>query len=335
MFRPLLALDLGSESSRIVAARVSASPISMPTRVAIDLETDSIIAFGEEARRMVGRVPPRRRVEFPIQAGAITQPDLAELLIRKLIRQAIGRRSLNRPDLVLSAPAHTTSVQRHALVAAVLAAGARRVTLVHEGIAAALGAGLPVRSPRGSLIVEIGAEKTLVALVALGGIVASATVQIGGAQVSEAIAQTLRRNHQLLIGREMADAIKLEIGCAVAMQDIRSTRARGQNPLRRLPAALEVKADQLLEPIQEVLRGVVRAIREVLEQTPPELSADVSTSGIHLSGGGSLLTGLADFLEREIRLPVQIAAEPSFSVLRGCQRCAMDPGLLEEVADPR
>jgi len=329
---PSLAIDLGSENARIAVADRPYSYDSLPSRITVDTSTDKIVAFGEQSRRMTGRVPSNYRVEAPIRAGVIVDPDLAEFLMRQLIRESIGRRNppLIGPEFVIAAPAIATSVQLHALVVAARAAGAGRVGLVHESIAAALGAGLPVARPQGSLIVEMGAEKTEIAVIALGGIVTSSTVRVGGAQVSDAIARHLLRAHQLRIGRPSADAIKIAIGCATRPQDPRFFLVRGRDLLRGIPSKVELKGDDFVQPIQEVLDVIVSEIRGVLERTPLELLTDVSRTGVVLSGGGSQLTGLAAYFERALHLPVLVAEEPAASVVRGCQRCARDRELLRE-----
>jgi len=328
--RSTVAFDLGSANSRIAVAG-SPSLIEIPSRIAVNLETDSIFAVGTEALRMVDRAPPSIKIESPIRAGVIANPAAVEALIRELLRQSIGNRRLLRPDFVISVPATDTSVHRHALLAVAHDAGARRVTLIEEAIAAALGAGLPILGPKGSLIIEVGAEKTEIAVVALGGIVVSATAAVGGSHFCDAISQYLRRERHLLIGHPSAEALKLEIGSAILTDDLCMAYARGHDPLRRLPSALEVKSDELVRPIGEVLDVIVAAIHVVLEKTPPELSADIEEDGVHLSGGGSLLTGIAAFMEEALGLRVQVVADPSAGVVRGCQRFAEDPRLRSEV----
>lgn len=333
---PTLALDLGSENSRIGLATLpyaleSMALTSMPSRITLDLSTGAVVAVGDRALQMLGRVPSDYRVEAPIQAGVITQPDLAELLIRRLIGDSIGNRRVMRPDLVIATPANATSVQLRALAVAAHAAGARRVHLIDESMAAALGADLPVMCPQGSLIVEIGAEKTAIAVISLGGIVASSTIRVGGAQISDAIANHLRKVHHLLIGRSTADAIKIAIGSAIEPLEPTRFSTRGRDVLRRIPATVELKANDLVEPIQDVLGRVVTEIRVVLERTPPELCADLSTAGIVLSGGASQLTGLSAFLERKLQLPARVVEEPAASVVRGCQRGARDRSFFRDL----
>lgn len=330
--RPTLALDLGSQNSRIALSSPGSPRIVVPSRIAVNLKSDSVVAVGLDALRMVDRVPQGVRIESPIRAGVIAHPNLAELLIRQLLRQTIGHRRLLRPDLVIAAPAGATSVQRHALVVVAYEAGARHVTLVQEGIAAALGADLPVLEPTGSLIVEIGAEKTEIAVASLGGIVVSATAPVGGAHMRDAIVSYLRQAHHLMIGLPSAEAIKLEIGSAMLSRIPTMTRVRGRDQVRGIPTLAEIKGDELVVPIQEVLHIIVEAIHSVLEKTPPELSADIADTGIHLSGGGSQLNGLPEFLEQTLRLPARIVDDPDTAVVRGCQRCASDPRLLQEVA---
>jgi rod shape-determining protein MreB len=305
--------------------------IVIPSRIAVNLETDAIFAAGCKALRMIDRAPRSIRVESPIHAGVIANPTAVEALIRELLHQSIGDRKLLRPDFVISVPATGTSVHRHALVAVAHEAGARSVTLIEEGIAAALGADLPVLDPRGSLIIEVGAEKTEIAVVALGGVVASETAAVGGAHFCDAISQYLRRERHLLIGHPSAEAIKLEIGSAILAGDLLVANAKGHDSLRGLPSMVEVKSEELVRPIAEVLEVIVAAIRVVLEKTPPELSADIEEDGAHLSGGGSLLTGLAAFMQEALGLRVQVVADPSECVVRGAQRFAEDPRLRSEV----
>lgn len=328
----VIALDLGSDHVRGAVSRPAFSCVTLPSRLAVRVDTDTVVALGEKAQRMAERHPAGFRIEAPIQSGVITEPDLVECLIRQMIRSSHGRPTWTRSDFVVAAPAHATSVQLHSLDVAARAAGARHVTLVHESIAAALGAGLPVMSAGGSLIVEMGAEKTEVAVLSLGGVVVSATALVGGRHISEAIANHLRRTHHLLIGRASADAIKLAIGSAVCPRDPTWVFARGRDLLRNVPAKIEIKSDALVEPIQDVLSQVVSAIHSVLERTPPELSSDLVSTGIHLSGGASQLSGLAAFLEERVRLPVVLVDEPTVSVIRGCYLCARDRQLLREVS---
>ena len=329
-FRPTAAFDLGSANSRI-AVSGSFSPIVIPSRIAVSLETDSILSVGRDALRMVERAPPSIRIESPIRAGVIASPGSVEALIRELLRQSIGQRRLVRPDFVMSLPASVASVHRHALVAVAHEAGARQVTLIDEGIAAALGADLPILEPTGRLIIEMGAEKTEIAVAALGGIVVSATAAVGGAHLSDAISHYVRRERHLMIGRPSADAIKLEIGSATLSRDLRVTSVRGHDPRLGLPSIVEVKSDELTRSICDVLDVIVAAIHVVLEKTPPELSADIATTGMHLSGGGSLLSGLEAFMESAVGLRAQVVDYPCTSVVRGCLQFAEDTRIQSEV----
>lgn len=331
---PRLALDLGTENTRLVAADPDEPILEMPSCVAIDVERDVIVAIGEEARCMLGRVPAGISVESPIQGGSIASPALAEMLIRQAISQVAGTRFPSRPRLVVAIPPEASSIQRHALIRAAEAGGAGRVSLIDQSLAAAIGAELPVLAPHASLIVDIGASTTRIAVVALGGVVRAATLNTGGEAFADAVMSQLRREHNLLIGKSSANSLVHSVGSAMPLAESRKATARGRDVARGLPSAVEIKSDELVGPIQNILELVVVAIHGVLEQTPPELSADIAGSGIHLVGGGSRLQGLVPFLERALGLPTLVVDEPELRVVRGCQRYSCDAGLREQL-DPR
>lgn len=330
--RAWIGVDLGSQTMRAQATGKHARLESLPSAVAIETRTDRVVAIGEAARQMIDRTPAALRVETPITQGVIARPAEAELLIRQLLLRAHPCLSIVRPHAVIGVPSEATSVQRHALRAAAQAAGAGRVTLIRECLAAAVGADLPILEPDAQLIVEMGAEKSEVTVVALGGIVVSAGVAVGGRDVSEAIALYVRRQHHLLIGRASADTLKHELASAIETSDPKTQRVRGRDYRIGRPASIEIKANELVPTVKEALQPLRAALREVLERTPPELASDLATSGLILSGGASQLKGIEAFLATTSGLSVSRIDDPSQAVVRGCRRIAASPALRRALA---
>ena len=326
-----IGLDLGSEVSKAAGVRSDCGVIRLPSVIAIHRETESIVAVGEQARRMIGRVPRALLTCQPISQGVIAHPLQADALLRRLIAGTQNYRALMGPHVVIAVPAYATSVQRRAIVMGARSAGAGRVSLVPESVAAAIGCDLPVTAARATLLIEMGAQKTEVAVLSLGAVVASDTIPVGGVQVSDAIALHLRRRHHLIIGRSTADTLKHAIGGAVDRSGIESTRVCGQETRLGSPAAIEIKSDELVKPIRESIYGISILLREVLERTPPELCADLADRGIVLSGGASRLHGLQAYFGALVGLPVMTVPNPELSVVLGCQRLARDPLLLAEL----
>jgi len=328
---PAIGLDLGSEIGRAFEGRPGAEIVWLPSALATDTRSGKIVAVGEPARRMIGRLPAALQVHTPIQQGVIAQPAEAEFLIRQLLRQARRRRSLLRPHVVIAVPTEATSVQRHALCAAAESAGAGRVSVVREALAAALGAGLPILEASASLIVEMGAEKSEIAVVSLGGIVCGRAVPVGGRAVSEAVALHLRREHHLIIGRATADSVKHEIASATETNVPASIAVSGRDVRRGRPAAVEIKTNDLVRGIADALQPLRAALRDVLECTPPELARDLSILGVHLSGGASRLRGLDAYLGATTGLEIRCVDAPEEAVVRGCRQLAESPELLREL----
>lgn len=328
---PAIGLDLGSEISRAVEVRPSAELVRLPTALATDTRSGTIVAVGEPARRMIGRLPAALQVHTPIQKGVIAQPVEAEFLIRQLLRQARRRRSLLRPHVVIAVPTEATSVQRHALRAAAESAGAGRVSIVREALAAALGAGLPILEAGACLILEMGAEKSEIAVISLGGIVSARAVPVGGSDVSEAVALHLRREHHLIIGRATADAVKHEIASATEMDISDSISVSGRDVRVGRPASIEIKTNDLVKAIAESLQPLRAALRDVLERTPPELARDLSILGLHVSGGASRLRGLEAYFGATSGLEIHRVDAPEEAVVRGCRQLAESPELLREL----
>jgi rod shape-determining protein MreB and related proteins len=316
--RPL-AVDLGTANT-VVFRRGDGVVVFEPSVVAIDESTGRVAAVGENARRMIGRTPGHIRATRPLRHGVITDFETTEAMLRHFIRQGVER-SVRKPDVMVCIPGGVTQVERTAVEEATLAAGARHAFLIEEPLAAAIGAGLPVGDAVGSLVVDIGGGTSEMAVTALGGLVVSRSVRVGGYDLDDAIVRLLQQQERLLIGQEQAEALKLEIGSALpGFADAGEAQVAGRDLttglLRRATVTAEAVQTALARPLGEITRGV----RDLLEQTPEELAADVGRNGLTLVGGGALLPGLDRLLEHETRLTVEVDPEPLTTVARGAGR---------------
>jgi rod shape-determining protein MreB len=312
-----LAVDLGTANT-VVFRRGEGVVLFEPSVVAIDERTGRVHAVGDEARRMLGRTPATITASRPLRHGVITDFETTQEMLRHFIRRVSGGRL--RADVIVCVPSGLTQVERSAVVEATLAAGARRAQLIEEPLAAALGAGLPVGEPTGSLIVDVGGGTSEMAVTALGGMVVSRSLQVGGYDLDEAIVRSVQQHQRLLVGQEQAETVKIEIGSArphgggaAAETTEIAGRDLGTGLLRRVV----LDADQVRESLARPLAQIVQAVKELLEQTPAELSADVATGGMTLVGGGSLLRAFDDLLGRETGLAVRRDVEPLTTVARG------------------
>lgn len=309
-----VAVDLGT-SNTLVWGRGQGLLLAEPSVVAIDLETDELVAAGLEARRMLGRASARIDVVEPLRDGVIDDFDATAMLLRHALRAAVRHR-LGILDVIVCAPLGVTAVERRAVEEAVRGAGVRGVYVMEEPLAAAIGSGLPVAEPTGSMVVDIGGGTTEIAVVSLGGIVSAESVRIGGRHLDEAIQAHLHRRHKLAIGMITAEELKIEIARA-APRPGQQAEVRGRSIVSGLPRAVVVTGEEIAGAIAEPLTRMVAAIRRSLERTPPELASDVMDAGLLLTGGGALLAGLGDRLRAELSIPIHLADEPLGSVAQG------------------
>ena len=309
-----VAVDLGT-SNTLVWGRGQGLLLAEPSVVAIDRDTDELIAAGLEARRMLGRASSRIGVIEPLRDGVIDDFEATALLLRHALRTAVRHR-LGVLDVIVCAPLGVTAVERRAVEEAVRGTGARGVYVMEEPLAAAIGSGLPVAEPTGSMVVDIGGGTSEIAVVSLGGIVSAESVRVGGRHLDEAIQAHLQRHHKLAIGLVTAEELKIEIARAVPEPD-QQAEVRGHSIVTGLPRAVVVSGEEIAGAISEPLTRIVSAIRRSLERTPPELAADVMDAGLLLTGGGALLAGLGDRLRAELGIPVHLADEPLGAVARG------------------
>ena len=313
-----IGIDLGTANT-LVYTKNKGLLIDEPTVVAINTKTKEIIAFGEEAKKMIGKTPPTIEIIKPLKDGVIADFDITTQLL-KLIMQKTSKKlgtSLRKPTVVVCTPSGATSVERRAIQDAVRQSGAKEVQLMDEPVAAAIGAGLPVSEPVASMIVDIGGGTTEVGIISFGGVVASNTVKSAGDKMDEAIIHYVRKEYNVLIGEPTAEEIKKTIGYALLPHTIEFMDIRGRDVVTGLPITINLSSNQIQGVLSESLETILEAIRATLEICPPELSGDIVDHGVILTGGGSLLKGLPEWLSSVIEVPVNLAPEPLQSVAIG------------------
>ncbi|HLF10289.1 MAG TPA: rod shape-determining protein [Gammaproteobacteria bacterium] len=316
-----LSIDLGTANT-LIYVRGRGIVLNEPSVVAIREEPGRggkvLEAVGQEAKNMLGRTPGHITAIRPLKDGVIADFNVTEKMLQYFIKKALGSRYFRpSPRVLICVPYGSTQVERRAIRESAEGAGARKVYLVEEPMAAAIGAGMPVHEARGSMVLDIGGGTSEVAVISLNGIVYAASVRIGGDRFDEAITNYVRRNYGILIGEATAERIKHEIGSAYPGQDVREISVKGRNLSEGVPRSFTLNSNEILEALQEPLQGIVGAVKVALEQTPPELGADVAERGIVLTGGGALLTDIDKLLTEETGLPVVIADDPLTCVARG------------------
>ena len=316
-----LSIDLGTANT-LIYSRGHGIVLDEPSVVAIREDSSRggrmVEAVGAEAKNMLGRTPGNITAIRPLKDGVIADFTVTEKMLQHFIRKAHGKRYFSpSPRVLICVPYGSTQVERRAIRESAEGAGARKVLLIPEPMAAAIGAGLPVHEARGSMVLDIGGGTSEVAVISLNGIVYAASVRIGGDRFDEAITNYVRRNYGILIGEATAERIKHEIGSAFPGNEVREASVKGRNLSEGVPRSFTLNSNEILEALQEPLQGIVGAVKEALEQTPPELGADVAERGIVLSGGGALLCDIDKLLMEETGLPVVIADDPLTCVARG------------------
>jgi rod shape-determining protein MreB and related proteins len=331
MFSKDLGIDLGTANT-LVFVRGRGVVISEPSVVAIDKRTRRVLAIGAEAKRMVGRTPANIVAIRPLKDGVIADFEIVESMLRYFIQKVHEEVALpSRPRVVVGIPSGVTEVERRAVSDAAVNAGAREAYLIEEPMAAAIGSELPITEPSGSMIVDIGGGTTEVAVISLGGIVISRSVRVAGDEIDEMILQFARREYGLLIGERTAEQTKITAGSA--HEDVPETLVtlRGRDVVTGLPKSVEVSSKEIREAIEPPVALIVEAVTTTIEETPPELIADIMDQGIALAGGGALLQGLDRRIAEETKMPVRIADDPLTCVVRGTGRCLEDLDTLRKV----
>lgn len=304
-----IGIDLGTANT-IICDKKGRVVIREPSVVAVDVKTKRVLATGDEAKAMIGRTPGSIVAVRPLQDGVIADFDMTSDMLRSFIYRSSRRNLFTKTRVVVSVPSGVTEVERRAVEDAVRSAGAQEVELVEESMAAALGSGLPVFEATGSMIVDIGGGTCDVAVISLGGIAACRSIKVGGNAFDEAIANHMKKAHNLLIGGNTAEDIKLKIGSACAYDGEGAMDVRGRNLVDGLPKSVEITSEEIREVISEPVGQIITAIKETLEVTLPELAADIIDRGIYLAGGASQLRGLADLISRETKIAVHIPEKP-------------------------
>jgi len=316
MFTKKLGIDLGTTNT-LVFAPGKGVVINEPSVVAISIEDNRILAVGNSAKEMIGRTPETIVTYRPLKDGVIADYRVTEAMLRYFIDKSLGRMRIFRPEVMISVPAGVTSTERRAVVEAATKAGAKAAYVVKEPVLAAIGAGIPINEPSGHMIVDIGGGTTDVAVISLGGIVASTSVKVAGNKLDQAIADFIKKNYNLAIGDRTAEDIKITIGSAVPIAEELSMEIKGRDLMTGLPRVVEIRSPEITEAISGELNEIIQAIKHVLHQTPPELAADIMELGIVMSGGTSLLRGINELVFQETGVVAHTAENPLLSVARG------------------
>ena len=326
-----LAIDLGTANT-LVYAKGRGIVVNEPSIVALDRNTKKVLAVGHEAKDMLGRTPADIVAVKPMKDGVIADFDVTEVMLKYFIRLACHRNHLLSPRIVIGIPSEITQVEKRAVQESALRAKASEVYLVEQAMMAALGAGLPISEPSGSMIVDIGGGTTDIAVISLSGIVYSRSVRVAGNEMDEAITAYLKRKYNLLVGERTAEQIKMEIGSAYPLEKPLTMEIKGRHLLEGIPRTLTIDDSEIRDALSECVATIVNAIRVALERTPPELSADISDRGIVITGGGALLKNLDKRIREETGLPVSIAEDPLASVVLGTGKMLTDFKLLRKIS---
>ncbi|HEX9738135.1 MAG TPA: rod shape-determining protein [Candidatus Limnocylindria bacterium] len=313
-----IGIDLGT-ANILVYVQGKGVVLNEPSVVAISEDDNRLVAVGEEAREMIGRTPANVRAIRPMRDGVIADYLITEAMLRYVINK-VARVRFFRPDVMISVPSGVTSVERRAVRDAALKAGARDAFLIQEPLAAAIGANVPISGPSGNMIIDIGGGTTEIAVIALGGIVVSESVRVGGSRFDEAIASYIRRKYNLMIGERTAEEVKIRIGSALPLDEPLQMEVKGRDLIAGLPRTIPLSSGEVTEAIEQPLQQIISAIRGVLEQTPPELASDIIDKGMVMSGGGSLLRSLDTLLTQVTGIPCHVAENALNSVAVGTGR---------------
>lgn len=335
LFSNDLSIDLGTANT-IVIAKGRGIIINEPSVVAVKTERygqQRVLAVGHEAKEMVGKTPGNIKAIRPMRDGVIADFDMTEKMIRKFIEKAHGRTSLISPRIIICVPYGLTQVERKAVRESALSAGARQVFLIEEPMAAAIGAGIEIREPKGNLVVDIGGGTTEIGVVSLGGLVLSKSIRTAGDKIDQSIINYVRKKYNLLIGERAAEEIKIAIGTAATLETELKMIVTGRDQVEGLLSSVELTSEDAKEAMRDPLKEIAEALRDVLEQMPPDLAGDIVNHGIILTGGGALIRQLDKYLSDIVKIPVYVADEPLLAVARGTGRALEEIDLLQELFD--
>lgn len=311
-----LGIDLGTATT-LVCVKGEGLVLCEPSVVAIEKATHRVVAVGDEAKRMIGRTPESITAIRPMKDGVISDPDVTEAMLKYFIMKVQPRKFLTRPSVVIAVPPKISEVEKRAVIDSATRAGTRNIILVEQPKAAAMGVGLPVQEPGGNMVIDIGGGTTDFAVISLGGIVVSNSIRVAGDKMDSSIIEYLRKTYNLMIGERTAEEIKMRIGSGYPLEEELSMDVRGRDLIAGLPKTITITSVEIREALADVVQEIVDATKSTLEQTLPELSADLIDRGIVMAGGGSLLRGLDRRIAEETGLPVHVAEDPNTAVVRG------------------
>ncbi len=311
-----LGIDLGT-ANILVYVPGRGIVLNEPSVVAVDIEANKIVAVGEEAKNMIGKTPENIVAYRPMRDGVIADYRVTEAMLRYYINKAVGPFNLLRPDVLISVPSGVTSTERRAVIESATKAGAKNAYVVKESILAAIGAGIPIQEPTGRMIVDIGGGTTDVAVISMGGIVCSSSVKCAGSKMDQAIIDYVKKSYNLAIGEQMAEHIKIEIGAALPVEDQLSVKVKGRDTVTGLPKTIELHTNEIVKAIDKELRQMVKVIKDVMQETPPELASDIIDNGVILTGGSSQLRLLGELIEKKTGVKAVTANEALFCVAKG------------------
>jgi len=334
MFSTDLAIDLGTANT-LVSVKGQGIVINEPSVVAVQHDRfgrDKILAVGQEAKNMIGKTPMNIQAVRPMKDGVIADFEMTERMIRYFIEKAHNRKTFMRPRIIICIPHGITQVERKAVRESALSAGAREVFLVEEPMAAAIGAGIPVASPNGHIVVDIGGGTTEIGVTSLGGLVISKSIKVAGDRFDKAIIDYVRQNFNLYIGERTAEEIKFQIGTAVKLESDLIIQVKGRDNSGLL-STIDLSSEGVRQAMKEPLKEIALAIRQVLEDMPPDLASDIVDNGIVLTGGGALIRGLDVYLSNDVKLPVRVADEPLLAVAHGTSKVLDEEGLLKLISN--
>ena len=325
-----LAIDLGTATT-LVYVRGKGIVLSEPSVVAIEKQSNTVLAVGVEAKRMVGRTPGNIVAIRPIKEGVIADFAMTARMLHYFITKAHNRRAFVRPRCIIGVPSRITEVEQRAVRESASQAGAREVYLIEEPVAAAIGAGLPITEPSGNMVVDIGGGTTDIAVISLGGIVCSESVKVAGDSMDDAIMSYIKRRYNLLIGDHMAEKVKIEVGSAYPLEQAKTMMVKGRDMISGIPRTVVVNDSEIREALEDPIHAIVNALRNALENTPPELAGDIIDKGVVITGGGSLLPGIATRFQEETNLPIITVEDPLTSVVYGVGKALDEVDLFQKI----
>jgi len=318
-----IGIDLGTANT-LVFVRGQGIVLNEPSVVAIEVASKKVLAVGAEAKEMIGRTPGEIMSIRPLKDGVIADFEITEKLLSNFIRRVVKHRYLMKPRIVISVPSGITEVEKRAVRDSAENAGAREVFLIQEPMAAAIGVGLPVHLPSGTMVIDVGGGTSEIAVIALNGIVNNISIRIGGDEMDEAITLYLKKNYNLLIGERTAEEIKIKIGSAYPLDEEESMEIKGRDLVAGIPKTMKISSVQVREALSEPVDAIIEAVRQALEETPPELAADILDKGIIVTGGGALLKGMDRRLREETNLAINVAEDPLTCVVKGTGKVLED-----------